>query len=108
MLKKDTRFKQGESNELLINIRPKGNNALHHVFIVHLQLFIMKAWEISPHQKLFLSDTFDTEIALSVIKYAPADPKLTVVTTILTVDDAEEGVNVCSVPRAGEGRLPIA
>ena len=45
---------------------------------------------------------------LCVIKYAPADLKLTVVTTVLRVDTAAEWVNVCSVLRAGEGRLPIA
>lgn len=53
MLEKDTCSKPGESNELLIKVRPKGNNELHHVFIVHLQPFIMKAWEISPPQMLF-------------------------------------------------------
>jgi len=57
MLEKDTHFKQGESHELLIKVRPKGNNVLHHVFIVHLQPFTLKAGEISPHQMLFFYQT---------------------------------------------------
>lgn len=53
MLEKDTCSEPGKSNELLLKAKPKGNNELHRVFIVHLQPFIMKAWEISPSQVLF-------------------------------------------------------
>lgn len=59
MLEKDTYSKPGESNELLLKVRPKGDNELHYVFIVHSQPFIMKAWEISPPQMHFAPDTLD-------------------------------------------------